>query len=119
LLLIELFYRPKEDISMTRSRRTFTAQEKAAVVKRYLVDKIPVSDLCDELGLQPTQIYQWQKQLFDNADAAFSKPGRKLKPDDAKDRKIQALEAKIQLKNEVVAELLQEHVQLKKELGEP
>jgi uncharacterized alpha-E superfamily protein len=35
------------------------------------------------------------------------------------DKKIQALESKIQLKNEVVAELLQEHVQLKKELGEP
>lgn len=104
---------------MTRSRRTFTAQEKAAVVKRYLVDKIPVSDLCDELGLQPTQVYTWQKQLFENADAAFAKPGRKSKQGDAKDKKIQALEAKIQVKNEVVAELLQEHVQLKKELGEP
>ena len=104
---------------MTRSRRTFTAQEKAAVVKRYLVDRTPVSDLCDELGLQPTQIYTWQKQLFDNADAAFAKPGRNPKADNSKDRKIEALEAKIQLKNEVVAELLQEHVQLKKELGEP
>lgn len=104
---------------MTRSRRTFTAQEKAAVVKRYLVDKIPVSDLCDELGLQPTQVYQWQKQLFDNAEAAFARPGRKRKTDDRKDKKIEALEAKILLKNEVVAELLQEHVQLKKELGEP
>lgn len=104
---------------MTRSRRTFTAQEKAAVVKRYLVDKVPVSDLCDELGLQPTQVYQWQKQLFENADAAFARPGRKPRLDNAKDKKIEALEAKIQLKNEVVAELLQEHVQLKKELGEP
>jgi len=104
---------------MTRSRRTFTAQEKAAVVKRYLVDRIPVYDLCDELGLQPTQVYQWQKQLFDNADAAFSKTGRIPKQDDAKDKKTQALEAKIHLKNEVVAELLKEHVQLKKELGEP
>lgn len=103
---------------MTRSRRTFTAQEKAAVVRRYLVDKIPVSDLCDELGLQPTQVYQWQKQLFDNADAAFAKPGRNPKQDDRKDKTIEALQAKIQLKNEVVAELLQEHVQLKKELGE-
>jgi len=103
---------------MTRSRRTFTSQEKAAVVKRYLVDRIPVSDLCDELGLQPTQIYQWQKQLFENAHAAFAKTGRVSKQDDAKDKKIEALEAKIQLKNEVVAELLQEHVQLKKELGE-
>ena len=104
---------------MTRSRRKFTAQEKAAVVRRFLVDKTPVSDLCDELGLQPTQIYTWQKQLFENADAAFAKPGRKPRRNDAKDKKIEALEAKIQLKNEVVAELLQEHVQLKKELGEP
>jgi len=103
---------------MSRSRRHFTAQEKAAVVKRYLVDKTPVSDLCDELGLQPTQVYAWQKQLFENAAAAFTKPGRKLNIDDAKDKKIQVLESKIQLKNEVVAELLQEHVQLKKELGE-
>lgn len=104
---------------MTRSRRTFTAKEKLSAVKRHLIDKIPVSDLCDELGLQPTQLYQWQKQLFDNGGSAFSSPTRRSSSEDAKDRKIQALESKIQLKNEVVAELLQEHVQLKKELGEP
>lgn len=104
---------------MTRSRRQFTANEKAAVVRRHLVDKVPVSDLCDELGLQPTQIYTWQKLLFENAALAFLKPGKQDRQQDLKDRKIEALEAKIQLKNEVVAELLQEHVQLKKELGEP
>ena len=104
---------------MTRSRRNFTAQEKAAIVKRHLVDKTPVSNLCDEFGLQPTQIYNWQKQLFENASLAFQRPGLLSKQDHAKDRKIEALQAKIQQKNEVVAELLQEHVQLKKELGEP
>ena len=105
---------------MTRSRRHFGDEEKAAVVRRHLVDKVPVSDLCDELDLQPTQIYQWQKQLFDNAAAAFAKTARKSrKQSDKQDRKIASLEAKIQQKNEVVAELLQEHVQLKKELGEP
>ena len=104
---------------MTRSRRRFEDEEKAAVVRRHLIDKVPVSDLCDELGLQPTQIYQWQKQLFDNAAAAFQKLARNSrKQADAKDRKIEVLEAKIQQKNEVVAELLQEHVQLKKELGD-
>lgn len=104
---------------MTMSRRRhFSAQEKAAIVKRHVVDRVPVSDLCDELGLQPTQIYNWQKQLFDNAATAFERPGRKSKQDDAKDRQIAALQAKIQQKNEVVAELLEEHVQLKKELGE-
>ena len=104
---------------MIRSRRQFTADEKATVVRRHLVDKVPVSDLCDELGLQPTQIYAWQKQLFDNAALAFQKPRKQDKQQDIKDRKIEALQAKIQLKNEVVAELLQEHVQLKKALGEP
>jgi transposase-like protein len=104
---------------MTRSRRNFSADEKAAVVRRHLVDKVPVSDLCDELGLQPTQIYQWQRQLFENASAAFEKSGRSTKKrNNDKDRKIESLEAKIQQKNEVVAELLQEHVQLKKELGD-
>lgn len=103
---------------MAKSRRHFSAQEKAAIVKRHLVDRIPVSDLCDEYGLQPTQIYNWQKQLFENAAAAFERPGRAPRQDQAKDRKIAALEAKVQQKNEVVAELLQEHVQLKKELGE-
>ena len=104
---------------MTMSRRRhFSAQEKAAIVKRHVIDRVPVSDLCDEFGLQPTQIYNWQKQLFDNAAAAFERPGSKSKLDDAKDRQIAALQAKIQHKNEVVAELLEEHVQLKKELGE-
>ena len=103
---------------MTRQRRRFTSAEKAAVVRRHLVDKVPVSDLCDELGLQPTQIYTWQKQLFENAALAFERPGRKVKQTDARDRKIEALEAKLRQKNEVVSELLEEHVQLKKELGD-
>lgn len=102
-----------------RKRRRFSAEEKLNAVRRHLMDKVPISDLCDELGLQPTQIYQWQKQLFDNGGGAFDKPGQKAKQDDTKDREIQALKSKIQTKNEVVAELLEEHVQLKKELGEP
>ena len=106
-------------VIFANAESTYAAQPLKVFVKRYLVDKTPVSDLCDELGLQPTQIYQWQKQLFDNAHVAFAKTGRIPKHDDTKDKKIEALEAKIQLKNEVVAELLQEHVQLKKELGEP
>lgn len=38
---------------------------------------------------------------------------------DAQLKKIAQLQEKLQKKNEVVSELLEEHVQLKKELGEP
>lgn len=39
--------------------------------------------------------------------------------DTVKDEKIEQLEAKIKNKNDVMAELLEEHIKLKKELGEP
>jgi hypothetical protein len=63
--------------------------------------------------------YRWQKEFFDNGHTAFDN-GRKAKSvEDAKDNKIKQLEAKLQRKNEVLGELMEEHVQLKKELGEP
>ncbi len=62
--------------------------------------------------------YQWQRQLFENGHLAFAN-GRKDKAvDNAKDKKIEQLEAKLQRKNEVMAELMEAHTQLKKELGE-
>lgn len=101
---------------MKRTRRNFTGPEKVAILRRHLVDKVAVSELCEELGLQPTQLYQWQKQFFDQGAAAFERNGQP-KADKAQER-ISALEAKLRRKDEVLGELLEEHVALKKELGE-
>jgi transposase-like protein len=101
---------------MSRKRKNYTPEEKVAILRRHLLEKVPVSDLCDELGLNPNVFYGWQKQLFENGGAAFQKTrGRQA---DRRDEKIEKLEAKLAQKNEVLAELMQEHVQLKKELGE-
>ena len=43
---------------MFKHRRQYTAQEKMSILRRHLVDGVPVSDLCDELGLQPTVFYR-------------------------------------------------------------
>ena len=56
---------------MNAPRRHFGTDQKATILKRYLVDKVPISDLCDEYGIKPNRIYAWQKILFDNAPAAF------------------------------------------------
>ena len=99
-------------------RRHFAGTEKVAILKRHLVDKVPVSDLCDELHIYPNQLYAWLKEFFENGHAAFDN-GRKSKAvDDGKDRKIEHLEAKLVRKNEVLAELMEEHTALKKNLGE-
>jgi transposase len=104
---------------MTKQRRHFSGPEKVAALKRHLVEKVPVSDLCDELGIAPNLFYRWQKEFFDNGHTALDN-GRKAKSvEDAKDKTIQQLQAKLQRKNEVLGELMEEHVRLKKELGEP
>jgi transposase-like protein len=101
---------------MKRARRNFTGQEKVGILRRHLLDKVPVSQVCEEAGVQPTQFYQWQKQFFENGAVAFERNGR-VKEDPAQER-IAALEAKLRRKDEVLGELMEEHVALKKELGE-
>jgi transposase len=105
---------------MTRQRRHFTPEQKVALLRLHLLEKKPVSDLCQEHGLPVSLFYLWQKQLFDNGTAAFARAGKRAKAGpDAKDKRIAALQDKLRVKNDVLAELMEEHVLLKKELGEP
>ena len=81
-----------------------------------MLEKEPISKLCDELGLQPTVFYRWQKEFFENGAAAFQ---AKSRPDQhAEQERIEDLEKKILRKDEGLAELMSEHIALKKELGE-
>ena len=104
---------------MAKTRRHFSPQEKVAILKRHLLEKVPVSDLCDEVGIAPNLFYRWQKEFFEQGHVAFDN-GRKTKAvEDANSRKIEQLQAKLLRKNEVLAEVMEEYTQLKKELGEP
>jgi len=105
---------------MPRQRRHFTPEQKVALLRLHLLERKPVSDICQENNLAVNLFYLWQKQFFDNGTAAFDNTGKRRKADtDAKDRQIAALQEKLQRKHEALSELMEEHVQLKKELGEP
>ena len=104
-----------------QKRRHLTPEQKVAIVREHLLDRVPISDLCDKHQIHPTQYYNWQKQLFENATQCYQRKtnsdNAKLQ-DDAQKIRIDQLEAKLQSRNEVVAELLEEHVKLKKASGE-
>jgi len=105
---------------MPRTRRHFTPDQKVALLRLHLLEKKPVSDLCQEHDLPVSLFYLWQKQLFDNGTAAFAHSGKRRKTEqDVKDQRIAALQDKLRVKNDVLAELMEDHVLLKKELGEP
>ena len=101
---------------MRKPRKHYTGEEKVAILRRHLLEQEPVSKLCDELGLQPTVFYRWQKEFFENGAAAFQAKGRADHP--AEQERIEYLEKKIQRKDEVLAELMAEHIALKKDLGD-
>ena len=101
---------------MNKPRKHYTAVEKVVVLRRHLVERVPVSDVCDQYKIQPSMFYNWQKQFFEHEAAAFEQT--RAVPERHQERKIAALQDKLQRKNEVVAELLEEHVKLKKVLGE-
>ena len=60
-------------------RKQFTSEQKVAIIRRHLVENVPVSDLCDELGIHASQYYNWQKQLFENAGPVFQRRPNKAK----------------------------------------
>ena len=101
---------------MKRKRKNYTPEEKVAILKRHLVDKAAVSDLCDQYQLQPTVFYRWQKEFFENGASAFERDT--LRQKNKETDRIKALEQKLQRKHEVLSELMEEHVKLKKTLGE-
>jgi transposase len=49
---------------MKKQRKHYTPEEKVAILRRHLLDKEPVSKLCDEIGLKPTVLYRWQKEFL-------------------------------------------------------
>jgi transposase len=92
---------------MKKQRKHYTPEEKVAILRRHLVEVVPISDLCDERGLQPTVFYRWQKEFFENGAAAFQQRGRtNHQPEQER------------IADEVLAELMAEHVALKKRVGE-
>jgi transposase-like protein len=100
---------------MRKKRHNYSPEEKVAILKRHLVDHVSIADLCDQYQLQPTVFYSWQKQFFENGVAAFT---RDKDPRRQEAQRIEQLEAKLRKKHEVLSELMEEHIKLKKELGE-
>ena len=101
---------------MTKPRRYHTAEDKMKLLRQHLILKEPVSKICDEAGVAPSLFHRWQEQLFTNGALALE---NKYRPERNKDReKIEKLENKIRQKDEVLAELMGEHIALKKALGE-
>ena len=102
---------------MGEKRKRWTGEEIVAVIRRHLMEKVELSKVCEEFGCCPSQVCRWEKQFFESGPQVFDR-----KP--TADREVkdltqanQELEKKLRRKDEVLAELMEEHVRLKKTSG--
>lgn len=100
----------------SRPRKHYSAGDKITILRKHLIEHIAVSELCEQYQIQPTLFYRWQKQFFEQGEIVFSQPAREKSH--KADEKVAALEEKLVRKNEVVAELMEELIRLKKRNGE-
>ncbi len=101
---------------MAKQRRRFEAGDKVKIIREHLLDGRPLSEVCEKYSIAPTQFYQWQKTFFENGTAAFApkKPGREYELDN----RVKQLTKKLARKDEVIAELVEHNIDLKKKHGQ-
>lgn len=99
-------------------RRSFTAEQKVAIVREHLVNQTPISTLSERYDVHPNMIRTWQKQLFEGALETFApRRGRSSKTSKSEQAKTQRLQERLQQREELISDLLVDNIRLKKDLS--
>ena len=96
-------------------RQRYSSEKKVSILREHFEKNIPVADICEKYRIHPNQIYKWKKVLFEGAVETFSLKKKNTRKEQDRQNK---LEARLKDRNEVIAELLEENLKLKKEDGE-
>jgi transposase len=104
-----------------RTRRHHTPDQKINILRRHHLEKVPVSEVCEAAELQPSVFYHWQRHLFEHGAQAFGESRRRAETsrEQALEAEVERLKAKLARKDEVIAEVTEELVKVKKSVGEP
>ncbi len=78
----------------------YSAKEKVAALRKHFLESVPVSDVCDEYGIQPRLFYDWQRMFFTNGERVFEQ--KREQGATRHQQEIARLEEKLRKKDEVL-----------------
>ena len=90
-------------------RNNYTSSEKVKIVRRVLEKNEKISDVADELKINPNLIHRWKKELFERAADIFSKPIT-----NNNNKKLNKLKEELARKDRIIAFFAEENLKLKK-----
>jgi transposase len=76
-----------------RPRRRFSDVQKTKAVLAHVQDGVPVSQVCEDLGVHPNQYYDCQKQAFSGLPHVFSRDT--IRQELSHQREVDNLKAKL------------------------
>ena len=94
-------------------RKRYTAEEKMKILRELQENGKSISQVAEDYNIHPNCIFKWRKQHLEMGVQGFQTKRNDIS-NKAKDRKIASLEDKIKHKDEVIAELAEELLALKK-----
>lgn len=104
-----------ENTNSSETRRQFTAEQKFKIIKEQMTTKSSVSEICKKYDIGASAFYRWQEQFLSGALDAFKQS--KSGPSRAELRKIEELEKSSSRMKSVIAEIIAENIELKKNFG--
>lgn len=98
-----------------KKKKIYTAEEKTIILREHLENAMAISELADKYGIHPNAIYQWKKQLFEQAPQSLVRKSRKKEQrQSGYERRIAELEELLKKRENLITELVQENIDLKK-----
>lgn len=91
-------------------RRRYTPQQKVAILREHLKDRVPISEVCKKHNINPNMFYKWEKQFFEGGIEVFKQKRKNI----ISNTKENQLKEKVSNLQEVISEITKENIILKK-----
>lgn len=97
------------------SKKHIPNSKKVEVLREHLENQRLVSEVAEQYGVHPNQIYQWKKQLFEGALETFSGSHKHRKKKESNE--TLRLKEKIRKQETIITEIVEDNIRLKKNLN--
>lgn len=101
---------------MKEKRRKYSSSQKVGIMRELLEGGYTLSQISEKYQIHPTQLLRWKKELFEGAIEIFNR--KNDKGEQRHEKEVALLKSKVTHKDGIIAELLEENMQLKKNNGE-
>jgi len=99
-----------------RERKRYTAEKKSLILRELLENNVPISELAEKYQVHVNDMYNWKKKLFEGAAEIFRPNNASKNTKTYEQRKISKLESKLRDRDEAIAMLLKENIEIKKNI---